>query len=124
MSIQQHTQPVVQGSRHAFERLPLELTISIFGHLNSLSDAFALAATCRSMNGIWTKNLAHIYRFLGPRVVQCERDARILRGIQSGIPIQGFDVSVDDVRHISRNAQMAEKAVLIFERDVSCEAIR
>jgi len=100
------------------QALPAELTTEIFCLLPSLSDVFAVAATCHQFRYVWMTNVTQIYHQVAPRSIPCERYARRFRADQGGPAMECWKLSPGDVVCMVRNACVVEKAILQFEREI------
>ncbi|KAJ5570015.1 uncharacterized protein N7459_009445 [Penicillium hispanicum] len=97
--------------------IPTEVVIRIFGEL-SLSDALHLAATCCRLRQVLNENTPTVYKRLR-RQIQCERYARVLLADQGGLPSNSPSVTIPDLLRLRRNSRMVEKAINVFDRDIT-----
>ena len=99
--------------------LSTELIIHIFCQLPLLSDVFALAATCSQLRDICSAYTNSIYIEVAPRSIACLYHARRFLADQGG-PALGAPMAMKDLVRMARNADVVEKAILQFEREVVC----
>lgn len=97
--------------------LSTELVVHIFCHLSQFSDVLALAATCSRLRAIWFANVTPIYKQVAPRSIPCEQHARRFLADQGGSALE-TQLSPRDVIRMARNADVVEKAVEQFEREI------
>ncbi|GKZ38023.1 hypothetical protein AbraIFM66950_009937 [Aspergillus brasiliensis] len=97
--------------------IPTEVIINIFGEL-PLPDALHLAATCRRLRQVLNDNTPTIYKRLRKKI-PCERYARVLLADQGGLPPHSSSVTVWDLLRLRRNSRMVEKAIEVFDRDIT-----
>ncbi|MCJ1296583.1 hypothetical protein MMC34_008149 [Xylographa carneopallida] len=97
--------------------MPPEVASNIFCQLSSFSDVFALSAVCCRLRDIWLESVNPIYHQIAPRSIPCERAARRFLVDQDG-PDLGSPMSAKDVVRMVRNANVIEKAILQFEREI------
>jgi hypothetical protein len=108
-----HTMPESNTSN----TIPVEVVIKIFGEL-SLPDALHLAATSCQLCQVLDENTPTIYKPLR-RNIQCEGYARVLLVDQGGLPSDSSSVTIQDLSRLRRNSRMAEKAINMFDRDIT-----
>ncbi|PYI02675.1 hypothetical protein BO78DRAFT_453397 [Aspergillus sclerotiicarbonarius CBS 121057] len=97
--------------------IPTEIIIKIFGNL-PLSDALHLATTCRRLRQVLDENTATIYKHLR-RHILCERHARVLLADQGGLSSDSSSVTIRDLLQLRRNSRIVEKAIEVFDRDIT-----
>lgn len=97
--------------------IPSEVVIKIFGEL-SLPDALHLAATCSRLRQVLDENTPTIYKCLR-RKIQCEGYARVLLADQGGLPSDSSSVTMRDLLRLWRNSGRVEKAMNVFDRDIT-----
>jgi hypothetical protein len=97
--------------------IPAEVVINIFGEL-SLPDAIHLAATCCRLRQVLDENTPTIYKRLR-RNILCEGYARVLLADQRGLPSDSSSVTIRDLLRLQRNSHMVEKAIKVFDRDIT-----
>ncbi|KAJ5745256.1 hypothetical protein N7520_010438 [Penicillium odoratum] len=97
--------------------IPAEVVIKIFGEL-SLPDALHLAATCCRLRQVLDENTPTIYKRLR-RNIQCEGYARVLLADQGGLPSDSSPVTIWDLLRLRRNSRIVEKAIKVFDRDIT-----
>lgn len=97
--------------------IPTEVIINIFGEL-SLPDALHLAATCRRLRQVLSEHTPTIYKRLR-RKIPCERYARVLLADQGDLALYSSSVTIRDLLRLRRNSRMVEKAIEVFDRDIT-----
>ncbi|PYH65916.1 uncharacterized protein BO88DRAFT_347790 [Aspergillus vadensis CBS 113365] len=97
--------------------IPTEVIIRIYGEL-PLPDALQLAATCCRLRQVLIDNTPTIYKNLR-RNVPCERYARVLLADQGGSPPHSSSVTIGDLLRLRRNSRIVEKAIEVFDRDIT-----
>lgn len=97
--------------------IPSEVVIKIFEEL-SLLDALHLAATCCRLRQVLDENTPTIYKRLR-RKIQCEEYARVLLADQGGLPSDSSSVTMRDLLRLRRNTCRVEKAINVFDRDIT-----
>lgn len=97
--------------------IPAEVVIKIFGEL-SLQDALHLAATSCRLRQVLDENMPTIYKRLR-RNIQCEGYARVLLADQGGLPSDSSSVTIRDLLRLRRISRMVEKAINVFDHDIT-----
>ena len=97
--------------------LSSEILLHIFCHLPFLSEIFALAATCSRLRAIWSVNVTPIYNTVASRSIPCLQHARRFLADQGGPGCEALMPMGDAVR-MAGNANVVEKALLQFEREI------
>ena len=109
------TQTVIGGHRGPLLSLPVELLISVFCHLPSLKEAFALFSTCRELQRVWLNNVARIYKHLARQSIPCERHARQFLALEVGSLPESRTISAKEVAQMMKNRITVETAIRKFE---------
>ncbi|OJZ83140.1 hypothetical protein ASPFODRAFT_194567 [Aspergillus luchuensis CBS 106.47] len=100
-----------------FAHIPTEVLIRIYGEL-PLPDALHLAATCRRLRQVLINNTPTIYKRLR-RKMPCEQHARVLLADQGGPLPHSSSVTLGDLLRLRRNVGIVEKAIEVFDRDIT-----
>ena len=97
--------------------LPPEVITNIFCLLPSFCDVFTLSAACHGFRRMWCENTNQIYNAIAPRSIPCESSARRFLVDQERRSLDSL-MYTHNVVDIVRDADVVEKAILQFEREV------
>jgi hypothetical protein len=97
--------------------MPPEVATNIFCQLPSFPDVFALSRVCHRLRELWLMNVNSIYNEIAPRSIPCINAAGRFLVVHDGLSLES-PIAAKDVVRMLRNADVVEKAILQFEREI------